>query len=137
MAQNLTQPTDVPVEDFLDGVTPAVRAADARQLVELYRDVTGLDPVMWGPSIIGFGEHVYEASHGVQRTALMAFSPRKANLTLYFTEGFDPHADDLVALGPHKTSRACLYLTRLSHVDMDVLRRMLEKSLALAQPSAE
>lgn len=125
---NATQPTDVSVEEFLATVTPAVRAQDAAVLVDLYRDVTGLEPVMWGPSIVGFGEKSYETTRSSERTPALAFSPRRANLTLYFSEGFDPYGRELSELGPHKASRSCLYITRLARIDMDVLKAMLTKS---------
>ena len=125
--QNKTRPTEVPVEDFLAGIEER-RAAEARELVPVFEEITGEKAVMWGPSIIGFGTHTYSTTKGEEIIPLLGFSPRKANLTIYFQEGFEPYTEELAALGRHKTSKACLYITRLANVDMGVLRTMIEKS---------
>ncbi len=127
MAQNKTQPTDVPIGDFLATVSER-RAEEARTLIEILRDITGDEPVMWGPSIIGFGSQEYQTSRGTEQMPGMAFSPRKANLTIYFMEGFEGYGEQLVALGPHKISSSCLYITRLERIDIDVLTQMLQSS---------
>ncbi|MCI9889959.1 DUF1801 domain-containing protein [Micrococcales bacterium 31B] len=133
---NKTQPGPASVQDFLDSVPP-VRAADARTLIPLYEQIAGEPAVMWGPSIIGFGSVTYTLASGqTERMPLLGFSPRKANLTLYFSEGFDHYGDELARLGPHKASRSCLYVTRLERIDLDVLTSMLRTSVAIAREPA-
>ena len=127
---NAMQPTDVDPYEFIAEVPNATRRADAERLVEIMREITGEDPVMWGPSIIGFGTYHYVYESGREGDAPAAgFSPRKANLVVYLMNNFtEQHAEKLADLGPHKTSKACLYLTKLDKVDEDVLRFLIQDS---------
>lgn len=129
-AANKTQRTDVPVEDFLATVEER-RRAEAETLIPLMRELTGEEPYMYGPSIIGFGTRHYRYDSGREgETPVLSFSPRKSALTLYVNVGFDGHQDLLAELGRHRTSKACLYLTCLEGVDLAVLRRLLQRSVA-------
>lgn len=92
------QPTDVPVGEFLQTV-PVRRAAEAQTLLPIITGITDETAVMWGPSIIGFGSQEYQATRGTERMPLLAFTPRKAQLTVYFMEGFDMYRDELAVLG--------------------------------------
>lgn len=129
-SSNVMQPTDVDPYEFIGQVEHPVRRADAERMVEIMREVTGEEPVMWGPSIIGFGRYHYVYESGREGDAPAAgFSPRKANLVVYLLNNFaERYADELAALGPHKTSKACLYITRLEKVDEDILRAMIKDS---------
>lgn len=128
-SENKTQPTDADVEAFIERVEPATRREEARTLLALMARVTGEPAVMWGPSIIGFGRYHYRYDSGREGDAAAAsFSPRKASTTVYFPDGFDDHADDLARLGPHTTSVSCLYLKKLSAIDLDVLEGMIRRS---------
>jgi len=120
-----TKPADVPVADFLDAVEHPGRRADGKVIAALMTEVTGETPVMWGPSIVGFGS--YKGPTG--DWPIIGFSPRKANLVLYIMRGFGDSADLLARLGKHKTGGSCLYLNRLGDVDMDVLRQLVVESV--------
>lgn len=124
------QPTDVDPAAFLAQVEHDTRRADAERMVQLMREVTGEPPVMWGPSIIGFGTYHYVYASGREGDApAAAFSPRKANLVVYLMNNFTAqHPEQLAALGPHKASKACLYLTNLAKVDEAVLRFLIQDS---------
>ena len=129
-----TLPTDVPVDEFLSTLDPR-RAAEGAELVAIYRESTGVEPVMWGPTIVGFGTYAYRYASGQEgiwpRTG---FSPRKAKLSLY---GLQTHPDApplLATLGPHSSGVDCVYVTRLSTIDLDVLRELV--ALAWASTSA-
>ena len=126
MAENKTQPTNVAAEEFLAAVEHPGRRADGFELLEMMRDITGQEAVMWGPTIVGFGSYHYKYDSGREGdAAAVGFSPRKANLVLYgVTDG--PDADRLLPeLGKHKTSTACLYVNKLDDVDRDVLAEMI------------
>ena len=128
MAENKTQPTEVRVADFLSSV-PERRQREAQVLIALYRGITGHEPVMWGPSVIGFGKYHYRYASGREGDAGAAgFSPRKARLTIYIPEGFTQHADLLAKLGKHSTSVSCLYINKLEDIDLGVLRDLLSRS---------
>ena len=122
MSEPKTQPTDASVEDFLAAVEPARRRDEGRIVCALMQEVTGETPVMWGPSIVGFGRYTYvNSTRKPADWPRMGFSPRKTALTLYLAS--TPQTEALLArLGPHTTSVACLYIKRLDQVDMGVLR---------------
>jgi DNA-binding NarL/FixJ family response regulator len=95
------------------------------------KEVTGLQPVMWGPSIIGFGSihYVYETGREGDMPAA-GFSPRKANLTFYVGDDFDGAEALYARLGKHKKSVACLYVNKLDDVDLNVLREIIARQYA-------
>jgi hypothetical protein len=126
MAENKTQPTTVPVDEFLASVEHAGRRADSFELLELMGSITGQEAVMWGPGIVGFGSYHYRYASGREGdAAAVGFSPRKTNLALYGLT-YGPDAERLLpALGRHKTGVACLYINRLQDVDRDVLAEMV------------
>jgi hypothetical protein len=126
-------PTGADVEAFLATVAEG-RRADARTLCELMASVTGEPAAMWGSSIIGFGTFHYRYASGRQGDApLAAFSPRKAQTVVYLVDGFaERYGRQLARLGPHSTGRSCLYIKRLSDVDLDVLRQLVDRSARVA-----
>lgn len=129
MADNKTQPTDASVREFLDGVENETRRADAKQVLELMREVTGEEPRMWGPSIVGFGAYRYRYESGREGDWFLAgFSPRKSNLVVYIMSGFPRHAELMERLGKHRTGKSCLYINRLEDVDLNVLRELVRRS---------
>ncbi|WP_281449900.1 DUF1801 domain-containing protein [Paenarthrobacter nitroguajacolicus] len=126
MAENKTQPTAMSVDEFLATVEHPVRRSDGLELLEMMRGITGQEPVMWGPTIVGFGSYHYRYASGREGdAAAVGFSPRKANLALYGLT-YGPDADRLLPeLGKHKTGAACLYVNKLDDVDRDVLAEMI------------
>lgn len=131
MAENKTVATDADPHAFLATVTPERRRRDADRVLDLMQRVTGEPPVMWGPSIVGFGSVRYTYASG--RTGdwpPVAFSPRKTALTLYLMDGVEAHVDDLAALGPHTVGKGCLYVKDLDAVDAAVLERIVAASWA-------
>lgn len=135
MAEAKTKPTTVAVSDFLAAVEPPEKRVDAVQLDELFRRVTGFDPVMWGPTIIGYGSYDYTYASGHAGSApAVGFSPRKAAHSIYVLPGYDDPPALLGRLGKHRTGQACLYVNRLSDINMDVLADLIRYGLtALGQ----
>jgi len=129
MAEQKTKPTVVLPQDFLARIEPQPKREDALALLELYSRATEAPAVMWGPAIVGFGRYsyLYGSGHSGEYFAV-GFSPRKKNLTLYFTDGFESHVEQLEALGAHTTATSCLYLKRLDAIDLDVLEAMVRAS---------
>ena len=130
-AEPAMSPSAMPVSEVLDRIA-GPRRAEAEELLELHREVTGLEPVVWAKRILGFGEVGYAYESGrTGRMPELAFAPGAARHTLYLTPDFADRWPDLIdALGPHKASKVCLYLTRLTKIDMDVLREFLVRALA-------
>ncbi|GHG77573.1 hypothetical protein GCM10012319_27690 [Comamonas sp. KCTC 72670] len=121
--------TDADPLTLLAQVTPAGRRRDAQVLLDLMREVTGLEPRMFGPSIVGFGEYAYQYASGHSGIAPAAsFSPRKTAAVIYLADGLEAHASALAKLGPHTGGTGCLYVKDLSKVDLDVLTRILRAS---------
>ncbi len=125
MVETKTKPTTISVDDFVAAVEHPGRREDARTLLKLLTEISGEPPVMWGPSIIGFGRYHYRYESGHEGDApLVGFSPRKANTVLYMTAYHDERADFLSRLGKHKSGQSCVYVNRLSDVDIDVVAEM-------------
>ena len=123
-------PSDVPVSDVLDRAT-GPRRAEADELLAMFEEISGEQPVVWAGRIIGFGEveYRYESGHS-GRAPLLAFAPGARNHTIYLENDFSERWPELLAaLGKHRASKVCLYLTRLSDVDRSVLRELIERSL--------
>lgn len=126
-----TIPTDRSVAAFLSAVEHPTRRADGLALDALFREWTGWAPKMWGPSIIGYGSYEYVYKSGHSGTSLATgFSPRKGNLSLYIMPGYGDFGDILSRLGKHKTGKACLYITKLADVDVDILGELVQAGLA-------
>ncbi len=107
------------------------RQADTKALIAMMREITGEEPVLWGPSIIGFGKYVYRYDSGHSGEApITGFSPRKAALSIYLSSGFLGRDAMLTKLGKHSAGKACLYVKRLADVDQAVLRQMIALSVA-------
>ena len=124
MPEPKTQRTKASVAAFIGAVENEQRRKDAKAVDKIFREITGEKPAMWGPSIIGYGE--YETPSGPWPR--VGFSPRKANLVLYIMSGFKERDALLKKLGKHKTSKACLYLNKLSDIDEAVLRDLIKGS---------
>jgi hypothetical protein len=127
-----TLPTTESVDRFIAKVESPTRRADAVTLVTLFEKATGVEPVMWGPAIVGFGQYAFEYESG--RSGIMCavgFSPRKANTALYLAPSIFQDPARLKKLGPHRTTVGCLYLTSLKNADVDVLHAMIEDSFHL------
>ncbi|MGZ3172076.1 MAG: DUF1801 domain-containing protein [Croceibacterium sp.] len=135
-AEPKTRPTEVAVEQYIAGLPDERRREETRALDAIYRGVTGLDPKMWGPSIIGYGSYDYRYDSGHSGTICKAgFSPRKAALTLYLVGDYGSRqttADALFArLGKHSTGKACLYIKALDKVDLAALEGLIALSWQL------
>ncbi len=129
MADQKTKPTRVSVESFLAGVDPA-KQADCAILIAMMRRVTGEAPKMWGPSIVGFGRYHYKYDSGHEGdSCLCGFSPRKAAFSIYATCDLGTVAAELARLGKHKAGVGCLYVKRLSDIDLAVLERIVAKGV--------
>jgi hypothetical protein len=125
MAETKTKPTPVNVADFIDAVENPVRRDDAKTVCAMLERITGEPPKMWGPSIIGFGSYHYKYDSGHEGDMCrLGFSPRKAELVLYILTDSDDEAEKLARLGKHKTGKSCLYIKKLSDVDMAVLEEL-------------
>jgi Domain of unknown function (DU1801) len=133
MAEAKTRPTETSVADFLAAVPDARRREEALVLDALHRRVTGCEPKMWGPSIVGYGSYDYTYDSGRSGSSYRAgFSPRKAQAVVYLMGDFGVRRNEVDALfarlGKHKTGKSCLYINRLADVDRAALEQLVELS---------
>ncbi len=131
MAALKTLPNDASVTDFLNTVDDETKRTDGLALLKLFKKVTKKEPQMWGTSMVGFGMYHYKSERSTQEGdwPLTAFSPRKQALTVYIMSGFAKYTDLLEKLGKYKTSNGgCLYIKRLSDVDVTILEQIIERS---------
>ena len=130
MSGNKTQPTHLAPRAFLSTVETARRRQDGLVLLDLFERVTGFDPVMWGPSMVGYGRYHYRYASGREGDFLATgFSPRKASLSIYIMPGYQDYGDILGRLGKHKLGKSCLYVNKLDDIDLDVLAALIRAGL--------
>lgn len=128
-SENKTKPTKTSVKKFLNSIEDKTKRADSFKILEMMKSITKEEPVMWGPSIVGFGKYHYKYASGREGDMPLAgFSPRKQNLTLYIMSGSKENKDLLKKLGKHKTGASCLYIKKLENVDTKVLKEMIKRS---------
>ncbi|MET3136735.1 hypothetical protein AAKU61_001085 [Undibacterium sp. GrIS 1.2] len=131
MAENKTQATEASVEDYLAAIEDGCRRKDCEDLSKLMAKATKHKPQMWGASIVGFGSYHYKYESGREGdSCLTGFSSRKGDISIYILASFPDHDELLAKLGKHKTAKACLYIRKLSDVDLKVLEQLIIGSVA-------
>ncbi len=131
MAENKTKPTDASVADYLASRANAQQLADCQDLMAMVHRVTGEDPVMWGPSIVGYGTYRYTYASGrTGEMPVVGFAIRGREIVLYVTTGSEAQQALLARLGPHRMGTSCLYVKRLADLDVGVLEQIVAGSVA-------
>lgn len=130
LAKIKTKQTSASVEGFINAVPDEQKRTDSFVLLEMMKKISGEVPKMWGSSIIGFGNKRYKSPASGREVdwLLMGFAPRKTNLSLYLMLDLKKHPGMLSKLGKHKAGVGCLYINKLSDIDLKVLREMIETS---------
>jgi hypothetical protein len=124
-----TQKNNADVEKFLDSIEDSQRRKDTEIVIQMMKEASSEEPIMWGKSIIGFGTYNYKYTSGREGEWMrIGLSPRKQSLSVYVMDGFAEYHELLNRLGKHKTGKACLYIKRLEDVDMGVLRELIKRS---------
>lgn len=131
MAEIKTKKTNKSAAAFIATVEPKEKRDDAKKLLAIFKEATGMPPKMWGTSIVGYGSYHYKSERSRQQGdwPLTGFSPRKQNLTLYIMPGFKEYGALLKKIGPHKKSVSCLYIKRLSDIHIPTLKTLIMKSV--------
>ena len=129
-AKNKTTKNNNSVADYVSAIEPEARRLDCEKILSLMTEISGWQPKMWGPSIVGFGEYHYKYESGREGDYLrIGFSSRAQNISIYIMPGYNDFDDELSRLGKHKMGKSCLYIKRLSDVDEAVLVEILQKGL--------
>jgi len=125
-----TKVNNASVTDFLNSVADEQKRNDSFEILKMMKQISKEDAKMWGTSIVGFGSYHYKGASGREGDwMLIGFSPRKQNLTLYIMPGFDRYQKLMKNLGKYSTGKSCLYIKRLSDVDVNVLKELMTESL--------
>lgn len=132
MAELKTKKSNASVTGYLKSVENEQRRKDSLRLLEIFKEVTKMQPKMWGGSIVGFGEYHYKSERSSQEGdwPLTGFSPRKRNMTVYIMPGFTNYQDFMNRLGRHKVSVSCIYFNKLDDIDVKVLKQVIRRSVA-------
>jgi len=130
MSELKTKPTGEDVISFLETIEDDKKRQDSFTILEIMKEITGEEPKMWSPSIIGFGNYHYKYASGKEADWFFTgFSPRKQNLTLYLMSGFEDSESFFKDLGKFKTGKSCLYIKKLEDIDMETLRQLIDESV--------
>lgn len=132
MSEVKTKQTAVDVYAFINSfANTEQKRQDSIELIRLMQDITGCEPKMWGPSIIGFGKYHYKSEKSKQEGdwPLIGFSPRKAAISLYVYTGNPKHAHLLEGLGKFKMGKACIYIKKLADIDQMVLKKLMKETI--------
>jgi hypothetical protein len=130
MAEIKTKLNDASVDDFLNAIKDEQVRQDCWMIVDIMQKATRAKPQMWGSSIVGFGSYRYKYPNGREMDwMLIAFSPRKQNITLYIKHGFEGYDELMAQLGKHSCGKGCLYIKRLSDVHLPALKKLINGSV--------
>lgn len=128
MAERKTNETDDSVDEFIETIKDESRREDCRAITKLMAAATGVEPKMWGSSIVGFGKHHYQYANGKPaEICKVGFAPRSKSFAFYLPN-YAEHASLVKRLGKHKYSGGCLHITRLADVQVEILKRMIERA---------
>ncbi|MFJ5770566.1 DUF1801 domain-containing protein [Psychrobacillus sp. NPDC093180] len=126
--------TESSVIEFIETVDSPKKREDAYKLLEIFSEATGYEAKMWGPSIIGFGSYHYKYATGHEGDApLVGFSPRKAKISLYVTTGDSERDAILEKIGKHTSGKACVYINKVTDIDVEVLKELINRSITFLQ----
>jgi hypothetical protein len=130
-AEIKTKPTSASVKDFINNVKDEKKRKDSFVILEMMKKATGEEPILWGSSIIGFGIKRYKSPASGREVdwPWIAFSPRKASLSLYLGVAIKEHAAALKKLGKFKIGVGCLYINKLEEIDLKVLKGIIDASV--------
>lgn len=130
MADLKTKITDEKVEKFLEGIEDDKKRQDSYKILSIMKDVTKLEPKMWGATMVGFGSYHYKYESGREGDWFVTgFSPRKQALTLYIMAGFSNYDDLMAKLGKYKTGKSCLYIKKIEDINEEALRELIKQSV--------
>lgn len=126
-----TKATDLNVKDYIMSLPAEQKRKDAMVILEIMKKATGVKPKIWGTSLIGFGDVVVKSPATGREVEWfrIGFAPRKANISIYLPGTVKIFSNELKKLGKHKTGMGCLYITKLSDIDLNVFEEIVRKAL--------
>lgn len=139
MAELKTKQNDADVIEFINTFAESEqRKKDSFELLKIMQEFTGYEPKMWGPTMIGFGSYHYKSERSAQEGdwLLVGFSPRKAAISLYVYTGSPQHEHLLKDLGKFKMGKACIYINKLSDINIDALKNLMRATIDMLEKKA-
>ncbi|MCA9735746.1 MAG: DUF1801 domain-containing protein [Deferribacteres bacterium] len=131
MAEPKTKPTEASVSEYINTIEDETRREDCWTVHKIMREVTQAEPIMWGPSIVGYGTYHYVYKSGQEGDWMITgFANRKQALTLYIMAGFSKYDELMARLGKFQTGKSCLYVKKLADIDLDILQELIKESVA-------
>jgi hypothetical protein len=120
---------DITVKQYIDSIQDDQMVKDAQTLMEIMQKISEQKPILYGIGTIGFGVYHYKYDSGREGDAhTLGFYPRKGKMTVYLMDGTARYAELLAKLGKHTKTGYCIYIKRLSDVDMSVLEQIIKQS---------
>lgn len=130
MAELKTKQNDASVSDFLGSIPKEQVRSDCQTIVQIMQNATNSSAKMWGTGIIGFGTYHYQDASGREADWMrIGFSPRKQNIVLYISNGYQEYEELLAQLGKHSVGKSCLYIKKLVDVDLPTLEKPIQGSV--------
>jgi len=130
MAKNKTTETKNSVTEYLNKISDEKKRKDSAEIIKVFKKVSGLEPKMWGPGIVGFGSYHYKYDSGHEGDApLVALASRASAITLYLPANFDKREELLLKFGKHKTGKGCIYVQKLEDIDTGILSKMVKNAI--------
>ncbi len=131
MAKIKSTYTTVDVEEFINSyANTEQKKLDSFELIKILKEISGEEPKMWGPSIIGFGNYHYKYKSGHEGDApILGFSPRKAAISLYIYSDTEKSRAILQNLGKFKMAKACIYVNKLADINITILKELCIESI--------
>jgi len=130
MAKNKTTETKNSVTEYLNKISDEKKRKDSAGIIKVFKKVSGLEPKMWGPGIVGFGSYHYKYDSGHEGDApLVALASRASAITLYLPANFDKREELLLKFGKHKTGKGCIYVKKLEDIDTGILSKMVKNAI--------
>ena len=130
MAELKTKQNDKNVSEYLNAIEDPQRKEDCIKIYDLMAQITGEDGSMWGDSIVGFGTYHYKYDSGREGDwFITGFANRKQQISLYIMSGFERYDELMAKLGKHKTGKSCLYIKKLSDIEMEILEKLVRSSV--------
>jgi hypothetical protein len=131
MAENKTEATDASVDAYMAAIADPGRRSDCEALAKLMAKVAGQPPTLWGTSIVGFGSYHYKYASGREEdSCLLGFASRKGDISIYGLGTLMGRQELLTKLGKHKVGKGCLYISKMTDIDVKVLEQLLKKAVA-------
>ncbi len=131
MTKDNSMAVTVSVMNFINSfVDREQKRQESFELIELMQEVTGFEPKVWEPGIIGFGSYHFKYETGQEGDApLIGFSPKKSAFSLYVYSGLEEHKYLLKDLGNFQMGTACIYAKRLSDINQNALKNLMKETI--------